>query len=129
MNGVDAITLGSLRVAGCTYEWAGSPPTLSLRGNAESSAADDLIGLFRRLHDECVRTGVRDVRIDLRDLEFMSSSCFKSFVSWVLQIEELSAGARYAVVLVQSPAHHWQERSLHALAAMGPDVISIEVGE
>jgi len=122
-------SLDDVRVEGCTFELERRPGlTLRLRGAAEATAGDTLGVLFTRMHEECVRVGARELRIDLRHLEVMSSSCFKDIVSWVLRIEALPVAQRYSLVLVHSQVHAWQRRSLRALAAMGPDVIVLEGG-
>ena len=125
---MSTISLDGLRVAGCQIEAAAELPnvTLRLQGSAEGAASEDLEKLFAKMHQECVRLGAKEVKIDLRDLEFMSSSCFKSFVTWVLDIEQLPAEQRYGIVLIQSADRHWQRRSLHALESMGAEIITLE---
>ena len=83
--------------------------------------------LLRRLHTRCVGESVREVAVDLRGLEFMDSSCFKTFVTWVSSVRDLPPGGQYKIVFFSDPKRHWQARSLGALACFAVDLISIQV--
>lgn len=121
------ISIDDLKVDGCQIEaTVKTMVAVRIKGSAEGSAAGDLEKLFSKVHEECVRLSAVRARIDLTELEFMSSSCFKSFVSWVVRIEQLPEDQRYHIVLLSSPTRHWQRRSLHALESMGGDIISVE---
>jgi len=61
----------------------------------------------------------------LRQLEFMNSSCFKSFVSWVTDIQELDDAKRYKVRFLSNPTYHWQKRSLHSLRCFAVELITV----
>src|SRR5438128_9709292 len=93
----------------------GESITVHLKGNADYAAIDELEKLLPRIHAEAKRLGVRDVTVDIRALEFMNSSCFKCFVSWITEIQDLPEAAQYQVKFVSNPQLHWQKRSLHSL--------------
>ena len=123
-----SLEAGVKDVAGCVVDVALEPDVvIRISGSAESAAADDLERLFSSVHAECERLGATAARVDLRELEFMNSSCFKSFVSWVIRIEELPEPQRYRIVLAGTDARHWQKRSLHALRSMGAGLIDLDV--
>ena len=63
--------------------------------------------------------------IDLRDLEFMNSSCFKSFVSWITDIQELEPAQQYKVRFLSNSKLHWQKRSLHSLRCFAVELITV----
>lgn len=96
-----------------------------LKGNADYGALDALDMLLERIHAEARRGGVTEVVIDLRELEFMNSSCFKSFVSWITNIQEMDVGQQYKVKFVSNPNMHWQKRSLHSLRCFAVELISV----
>ena len=106
-------------------ELDGSTVRVALKGDADYAAFDALETLLVRIHAESKRLGVREVVVDLRQLEFMSSSCFKSIVSWLTDIQELAEAKRYQVKLVSNPSYHWQKRSLHALRSFAMSLITI----
>ena len=78
------------------------------------------------VHEELVRTNSRDVRIDLRELEFCNSSGFKTFIHWIELIKKLPADQRYRLRFVSSPARKWQRTSLLALSCYGVDAVVVE---
>ena len=99
--------------------------TLWIRGNADYHASDAIELLLTRVHAEAVRLGIVEVIVDLRQLEFMSSSCFRNFLTWLTDIQELSEDNRYKVKFVFNPGLHWQNRSLHSLRCFAIDLVSI----
>ena len=96
-----------------------------LKGNADYAALDSLDVLLDRVHTEARRNSVEEVSVDLRQLEFMNSSCFKSFVSWINNIQELDADKQYKVKFLSNPNMHWQKRSLHSLRCFAIELISV----
>ena len=109
--------------AGATHE--ASAITGWLKGNADYAALDALDRLLTRVHAEATRLNVTEVVIDLRGLEFMNSSCFKSFVSWVTDIQDMAEDRRYKVQFLSNPNYHWQKRSLHSLRCFAVELITI----
>src|SRR3954468_24437352 len=64
--------------------------TAVFSGCADIPVKTPLDRFLRQVHDEACRRGVQDVTADLRDLEFMDSSCLKTLVWWVLTVNESS---------------------------------------
>jgi hypothetical protein len=98
---------------------------VSVKGNADNAALDALDQLLQRTHAEAKRLAVREAIVDLRQLEFMNSSCFKSFVSWINDILELAADRQYKVQFLSNPKLHWQKRSLHSLRCFAVELITV----
>lgn len=96
-----------------------------LKGNADYAALDALDMLLERVHAEAKRGGVKEAVVDLRQLEFMNSSCFKSFVTWITNIQDMATSEQYKVRFVSNPSMHWQKRSLHSLRCFAVDLISV----
>lgn len=94
-------------------------------GTADMHAIDPLDMYLGTVHDLAVEQRSPRVRIDLRRLEFMNSSCFKSFVSWIGRVQDLAPEARYAIELQSNPQIHWQRRSLNALRCFAMDLVTI----
>lgn len=97
-----------------------------MTGVADLRAARPLAEFLGGLHRESIRTKVADATIDLRDVEFMSAPCFRSLVAWVGQIEHEPAERQYKLSFIPSPDRHWQRRSLQALSAMAPGLVTVE---
>jgi hypothetical protein len=86
-----------------------------------------LAPMFAKL-DKLVRETQRSkVIVDLRSLRFMNSASFKHFVGWI-KANDAQAEGRYAIHFVLSPAHHWQEVSIHALSCFSMVPITVENG-
>ncbi len=104
---------------------SGDGITVAMCGTADIPARAALDGLLNRLHAEAMRLAVKQVVIDLTALEFMNSSCFKSFVWWIEQVLRMDEGAQYRIQFLSNPELHWQRRSLKALSCFGAELITI----
>jgi hypothetical protein len=95
-------------------------------GNADMRTKEALDALLAKVHTEAQRLGVAQVVIDFHALEFMNSSCFKSFVSWISDVRDLDPSKQYTIRFLSKPELLWQRRSLHALRCFAVDLITIE---
>lgn len=64
--------------------------------------------------------------MDVRQLEFMNSSCLKSLVWWITAVQKQSGERKYRIVFVSSPSVFWQRRSLNPLACLASDFVTIQ---
>jgi len=103
----------------------GAAITAVMKGNADYAALDGVEKVLTRTHVEAKRLGVSEVIVDMRELEFMNSSCFKCFVSWITDIHELAEPTQYKVRFLSNPQLHWQKRSLHSLRCFAVELITI----
>lgn len=104
----------------------GQTIAVTLAGTAEMAAVDPLRTICERLHATALEQRIREVRVDLTNLEFMSSSCFKCLVTWIGEIRDLDPAAQYKLHLRSSAAHLWQRRSLHVLQTFATELVTIE---
>lgn len=104
----------------------GSEIVAQLMGNADLRVREDLSSWLTRLHGHAVEQHATRVVVDVMELEFMNSSCFKSFVSWLMDIMELPAQQQYKVHFRSNPKTLWQRRSLHALRSLALMIVTIE---
>lgn len=100
--------------------------TVSLSGTADVTSRNQLDHFLREVHQEAQRRRSEEVTVDLRQLEFMNSSCLKCLVWWVSTVQEQPNDAKYRIVFVSSPSVYWQRRSLEALACLAGDIISVQ---
>jgi hypothetical protein len=98
---------------------------LRLEGTADSRFSDDLSRFVVGAQEAALAGAVTRVVIDFRDLEFMNSSCFKSFVTWLQNLMELPPERQYQIRFVSDPSKHWQARSLKALSCFAADLVEI----
>jgi hypothetical protein len=99
--------------------------TASLKGNADHAAVELVEVLLDRIHADARVLDVKGVVIDLRQLEFMNSSCFRHFIGWIATIQDLEAAHRYGIKFLSKPSYHWQRRSLQSLRSFAVDLISV----
>ncbi len=99
---------------------------LALRGNADLKVRRQLGEMLGQIHLEACRLGVSRVVVDMRDLQFMSSSCLSCFVTWLGELCELPRSQRIKVRFLSNPDILWQRRSLHALRSFALTIVSIE---
>jgi hypothetical protein len=100
--------------------------TVKLTGSAETPAVSELSSFLDRIHSSALEAKVGEVVIDMRALEFMNSSCFKTLVHWIGVLQEVAADSQYKVRFVHDEKKHWQSRSLGALACFAVDLIRVE---
>jgi hypothetical protein len=97
-----------------------------LAGTADTDVRGTLQDYINSMHWEAARIGVAAVVVDLRELEFMNSSCLKVFVAWLAQLRDLDPVKQYKVRFRSNPALLWQRRSLAALSCFAIDLVTIE---
>lgn len=97
----------------------------SLRGNADHAAIELVEVLLDRIHSDARVLAVESVVFDLRQLEFMNSSCFRHFIGWIAAIQDLGPDQRYTVEFLSNPAFHWQRRTLQSLRSFATDLITV----
>jgi hypothetical protein len=104
---------------------AGESLHLLIEGDANMDAVDEIGRVLDEVHDSARREPAGTVVVDVRNLEFMNSSCFKKFVTWIGQVQELAAEG-YKVRFLSNAKMHWQRRSLHVLQCFAPDLVAVE---
>jgi len=97
-----------------------------MQGVADGQMMSRLASLLNRVHVEARRLRVTEVRVDLRHLEFMDSSCLKAFVTWLASQQDLPTESQYPIRFVFNGANHWQRKTLQALSTFAPDVTCVE---
>jgi hypothetical protein len=95
-----------------------------IAGNGDMAAIEPLAGYLKVLHKEALRLGVKSVRVDVRELYFLNSSCLKSILSWVSELAQGDTPA-YGVCFVTNAKLFWQRRSLEALRRLAPQVVTL----
>ena len=95
-------------------------------GSADTRSIPAIEDLLRRLHERAVQLAVSEVIVDFRMLNFINSSCLKSFVVWLGRIQELEPAQHYKLRFFADETKPWQRRSLGALGCFAVDLVRIE---
>ena len=99
---------------------------LSFAGSADSRSQGAIEAMLSRVHAEALRLRVPEVSVDFRDCDFVNSSCFKAFVVWLEQIQELDDSQQYRLRFLSDDTKAWQRRSLQALSCFAIELVHIE---
>ena len=100
--------------------------TARVSGNADLNVRLALERFLAGIHEEARQQKLPSVTLDVRGLAFMNSSCLKSLVVWVTQIQDLPPEQRYKITVLSSPTLYWQKRSLFAISSLASDIVTIE---
>lgn len=111
-----------------TVVHGGSDIVVRLTGNADVAAKPHMEALLGTVHTQAQQLHVGRVQVDMRELTFMNSSCFKDFITWLERVREIAEPDRYRIAFLSSAAQHWQRRSLHALSCFARELVTIEAG-
>ena len=102
----------------------GAPGRVRFAGTGEAEGAAVLDRFLGLLHREALARELREVTIELRELEFINSSCLKAMVAWIYKVD--TEGRPYKIRLQRDPSLHWQRTSIATLQRLAPEVVIIE---
>jgi hypothetical protein len=97
---------------------------IRLSGTGDMDAIQAISEYLPTVHDELLRLAIPEVAFDFRELAFMNSSCFKSFVTFIDNAKSAQPG--YRIRFMTASRHHWQRRSLEALRRLAMGLVTIE---
>jgi hypothetical protein len=98
--------------------------TVRLSGTADGLAHPHLDRYLKQLHEEACRLATPQVNVDLRELQFINSSCLMLFVTWLTWLRDLEGGRQYRVTL--SSSTNQQRRSFAALANVALGLVTVQ---
>jgi hypothetical protein len=105
-----------------TTQHDGSAITVHMRGNWDMKAVGPLNEFTRNLQAQVQRLKVAQVIVHVAEVEFINSSCLKSFARWLGALGRAKED-RYSVTFCTNVA--WQRRSLEALKTLAADKVTI----
>ena len=97
---------------------------LEFSGSGDMSAITLVAEFLKQAHSAAQLENTVEVCCDFRQLTFMNSSCFKSFVVWIDTVK--NAERRYQILFLTDANHHWQRRSLEALRRLAANIVTID---
>jgi hypothetical protein len=108
---------------GTQTEHDGSSITVHMRGNWDMKAVGSLDKFIRRLQAQAQQLKVALVMVHLAEVEFINSSCLKSFARWLGAVGKATEDQYSVTFCTDLP---WQRRSLEALKALAGDKVTIQ---
>jgi hypothetical protein len=108
-------------------ELDGTTMSVHMEGTADADAEVHLGSFFRQVQQGNDAGGVSETIVDLRNLAFMSSSCFKHVLTWVMSVNAApSDSGRTRIHFIWDGGRGWQRRGLRALTSIAGDVVTLE---
>lgn len=83
---------------------------------------------FNKVHDQVLETGIKEVILDFKDLNFLNSSGIKTITKWIMKIPTLADDKKYKMKLVYSEEITWQRTSLMILTYLAPGNVEAIAG-
>lgn len=93
-------------------------------GTGEAEGAAVLDRFLALLHQEALALELREVTIELEQLEFINSSCLKAMVAWIYKVD--TEGRPYKIRMLRDSSLHWQRTSLATLQRLAPEVVVVQ---
>jgi hypothetical protein len=75
-----------------------------MRGNGGMKAQHTLEQFPTALHQQVQQVGAHEVVVDIRELEFMNSSCLTDLVFWLSTVRDSPSAERTHIVFLSDPA-------------------------
>jgi hypothetical protein len=97
--------------------------TVHMRGNWDMKAVTPLDEFTRRLQTGAQQLKVAQVIVHMAEVEFINSSCLKSFARWLGSLAKPGQDQYSVTFCTDLP---WQRRSLEALKALAADKVTIQ---
>ena len=105
-----------------------SPEGIALFGSITTKEPDRSLGaFFRTVHAEALKSGLTELRLDVRGLSFVNSSAIRLFIDWAIWVSQPSRTS-YRLRFVRNPSVTWQRVSFPAIAQLATAHVVIDDG-
>ena len=106
-----------------------SPEGIALFGSITTKEPDRSLGaFFRTVHTEALKSGLTELRVDVRGLSFVNSSAIRLFIDWAIWVSQPGRPS-YRLRFVRNPNVTWQRVSFPAIAQLAAAHVVIEDGK
>lgn len=85
-----------------------------------------LMHLFEEVHSGAVRTGLAEVVVDIREVEYAGTGLWKALVRWLRLMND--AKTHYRLVVIGDKTRNWQEIGMSMLRAFGVNRLVVSWG-
>ncbi len=99
---------------------------IMMSGNADMDVVPLLGPYLSQVHEHLCSGGARSVVVDIRDLYFLNSSCFKAIINWIASIDTLEPSQKYDVKFVTNSRLNWQKRNLRSILDFAPTIVAVQ---
>lgn len=110
-----------------SIDQAAEEVVVKLTGIGDAIAQRHFNAMFSELHSLALRQRSNRVRVDIRELSFMNSSCIKEVIVWIEKVRKGSDAEKYSILFLSSSTQPWQRRTLGAITHFAKGVVGVEV--
>ncbi len=82
--------------------------------------------LFDKIHGGCIESGIKEVDLDFKQLNFLNSSGIKAIAKWIMKLGDLSGDKKYVIKIIHNKNITWQVTSLPTLTFLVPGAVKVE---
>lgn len=82
-----------------------------------------------KLHEKIISLGIKKLRLDLVELNYVNSNGIKSLINWIMKLNDLTADNEYKIIIISNSEVAWQESTLPVLQKLFPTTLAIEKKE
>ena len=75
------------------------------------------------LHEKIVNNHLKEIDVDVRELNFLNSRGIREFVFWIMSNEKLSINQKYNINIIYTKKKAWQKMSFTTLALLSPKLV------
>lgn len=102
----------------------GEGDTVLISGNIDSQAPSKfLMPFFKDVHNEVISKNIKEIKLDIRKLNFLNSSGIKELVDWILKLDTLPEEQKYVITILTNPELLWQESSISTLVYLNTKLV------
>jgi hypothetical protein len=80
---------------------------------------------FTDLHKACLENGLKNINVDIKNLDFINSSAIKEIINWIISIEEVPEEQMYTITFICESDKKWQSFRLDILIAMNDKIVKV----
>jgi hypothetical protein len=98
-----------------------------LAGRGYNPEREPLERFLMEVHALARQKRSTSVALDVRDVEFFTTSCLRPLMHWVSKVESLAVPERYDVRVQCAAVPRWQTRFFSALAVLADEIVVVTV--
>lgn len=92
---------------------------VSMRGEIDQASPKAFLApFFDSIHVAAEEESLREVKVDIRRLNFLNSSAVKELIAWVLRRNRLPAGKKYVLEFIYDSSILWQRVTMPTLSQL-----------
>lgn len=100
--------------------------TIYISGSIDNQNPESYMTPFlSELHENIIENGIKEMKVDIRKLDFLNSSGIKELVVWVMKINEEDENKKYRINFICNDNLNWQRSSISTLEYLNANIVKI----